>query len=78
MTHVEFANDVIHLHNMEWQEFPPLSPNWKEKSLWFWSLDQHIPKLKFLQIQTLWSWFTIANMLKLLRLKSTGWTILQS
>ena len=72
MTHVEFANDVVHLHNIEQIKSPTPRPYWEAKNLWFQSLDQHIPRLRFQQFQILWPSFTIANILKLLVLECIG------
>ena len=34
MTHVEYANDVVHLHNIETiKEFPPITPHWEVENL---------------------------------------------
>jgi hypothetical protein len=79
MTHVESASDVVHLHNIEcWKRSPLITPHWEVEYIWFHGLDQHLPQLQSQQFQILWSWFAIANMLKLLMLESISWMIPQS
>jgi hypothetical protein len=80
-THVEYASDVVHLHNVErWKSSPPppfnpTTPYWEAENLWSQNLGRHPPQLRYQQFQILWSQFTITNMLKLLMLKSIDWTI---
>ena len=73
MTHVESTNDDAHLHNIEWLEkFPLITPHWEVENIRFQSLDQQLPQTPISMIHTLWSWFAIVNLLKLLMLESIG------
>ena len=57
------------------ERVPPVTPYWEVESICFHNLDEHLPQLQFERFQILWSWFAIANMLKLLLLESIGYMI---
>ena len=49
-THVEYAYDVVPLHNIVWyKSSPTITQQWEVEVLWFQILDQQLPQLRFEQ-----------------------------